>query len=351
MSDTVYYLPIPMQWVGPVLIDGDIIRSEHVELPLATFETPMWPSVNRGARAISQSGGVTVSLFDEKMTRSIVMRAPTAAEAIACSQSLQQRLPEMQQVAAQHSRFVQLIEATYHHFGNLLYIRLCYKTGDASGHNMATLASQNIQNWVLQQYTQLQYASISSNLCTDKKVSAVNGLLGRGKSLIAEAVIPQKILARYLRTDAQKMQQLHIHKNLNGSILAGSLHSANAHFANMLLGFYLATGQDGANIIEGSQGYTHVEQRAEALYFSVTLPNVIVGSVGNGKHLPDVQKNLQRLGCMVERSVGDNARRLSAIAAATVICGELSLMAAQTNPGELVASHLQIERGKNALLD
>ena len=34
-----------------------------------------------------------------------------------------------------------------------------------------------------------------------------------------------------------------------------------------------------------------------------------------------------------------------AICAATVLCGELSLRAAQTNPGELMAAHLRLERG------
>ncbi|HSX20530.1 MAG TPA: hypothetical protein VLG38_05350, partial [Gammaproteobacteria bacterium] len=41
---------------------------------------------------------------------------------------------------------------------------------------------------------------------------------------------------------------------------------------------------------------------------------------------------------------GSNARRLAIIIAATVLCGELSLLAAQTNPGELMRTHLIMER-------
>ena len=59
-----------------------------------------------------------------------------------------------------------------------------------------------------------------------------------------------------------------IKKNLLGTLAAGGIRSANAHFANMLLGFYLATGQDAANIIEGSQGIVHAEVRNDDLYFS-----------------------------------------------------------------------------------
>ena len=112
----------------------------------------------------------------------------------------------------------------------------------------------------------------------------------------------------------------------------------------MLLAFYLATGQDAANIVEGSQGFTHAEARNGDLYFSVTLPNLIVGTVGNGKDLAFVQENLRQLGCLEERMPGANARRLAIICAAAVLCGELSLMAAQTQPHELMAAHLRLER-------
>ncbi len=122
------------------------------------------------------------------------------------------------------------------------------------------------------------------------------------------------------------------------------MRSANAHFANLLLGIYLATGQDAANIVEGSQGFSHAETRPEGLYFSVTIPNIIVGTVGSGKELDFVQSNLGELGCLEERPVGENARLLAMVAAGVVLCGELSLLAAQTNPGELTRSHMALER-------
>lgn len=113
----------------------------------------------------------------------------------------------------------------------------------------------------------------------------------------------------------------------------------------MLLGLYLATGQDAANIVEGSQGISYAEVRGDNLYFSVTIPNIIVGTVGNGKNLPFAQEALERLGCLEKRPPGHNSRRLAEIAAATVLCGEINLLAAQTKPGELVRSHMALERG------
>ena len=77
----------------------------------------------------------------------------------------------------------------------------------------------------------------------------------------------------------------------------------------------------------------------------VRKSNLIVGTVGNGKGqgLETVEEHLQALGCRAERESGENARRLAAICAATVLCGELSLMAAQTNPGELMRTHILME--------
>jgi hydroxymethylglutaryl-CoA reductase (NADPH) len=209
---------------------------------------------------------------------------------------------------------------------------------------MVTKAAEAVLNWVLSKHPELSYASISGNLCTDKKASAVNGLLGRGKYMVAEIEIPGRLLRRMLRTTPEQMVALNVEKNLLGGTLAGSLRSANAHFANMLLAFYLATGQDAANIIEGSQGIVHCEARGEDLYFSCTLPNLIMGSVGSGKGNDAVEEHLRLMGCKEDGEPGENARRLAGICAGVVLCGELSLMAAQTNPGELVQTHMDLER-------
>src|SRR5699024_12454886 len=96
--------------------------------------------------------------------------------------------------------------------------------------------------------------------------------------------------------------------------------------------FYLAIGQDAANIVEGSQGITYAENRAEGLYFSTTLPHLIVGTVGNGKDLPHVDEALERLGCRDDREPGANSRRLAARMAATVLGAGASLRAEQAPP-------------------
>jgi len=336
--------PIPTQWIGPISITGDVVH-EEVSVPMATYETPLWPSTGRGARVSRKAGGIRCTLVDERMTRSVVVRAANTDVAYKAWRSIEARQDEVDQVVRSTSRFAHLLEMNRQIVGNLLFIRFECATGDASGHNMVTGAADALLAWILQEYPELEYASISGNFCTDKKVSAVNGLHGRGKYVVAEIEISRELCEQQLRTTPEKMAQLNVEKNLIGGVIAGSLRSANAHFANMLLAFYLATGQDAANIIEGSQGIVHAEARPEGLYFSCTLPNLIVGSVGSGKGNETVEDNLTRMGCRDDRDPGENARRLAVLCAATVLCGEISLLAAQTNPGELMRTHFVMERG------
>lgn len=334
---------IPMRLVGPVNIIGPEVVAE-VPLPLATYETPLWPSTHRGAKACNQAGGIKAVILDERMTRSVVFEAPGVTEALEVISSLKQHKDVMQAIIKDTSRFARFLDMHVQMVGNLIYLRFEFNTADASGHNMVTLAAERLVEWIMVRYPELLYVSISGNFCSDKKNSAVNGILGRGKYVVAEVILPVAVCRRFLKTTPDKIVQLNIKKNLVGNIIAGGVRTANAHFANMLLGFYLATGQDAANIIEGSQGMTLASMRGEDLYFSVTLPNIIVGTVGSGKTYDFVRENLRLLGCLEEREPGQNARRLAIIAACAVLCGELSLLAAQTNPGELMRSHLQLER-------
>ncbi len=338
-----YKAEIPMRRVGPIQIISAEVE-EAVWVPLATLEAPLWPSTHRGAKTCNQAGGIHAQVVREMMTRSILLEAASVKDIYQAATAILLKKEELQAIVKQTSRYAQLLDIHSQLVGSLLYLRFSFQTGDAAGHNMVTLAADRLMDWLLAQYPALRYVSISGNFCTDKKVSAVNGILGRGKYVVAEVLIPEALCRRFLKTTPEKIVQLHIKKNLMGNIVAGGLRTANAHFANMLLGFYLATGQDVANIIEGSQGMVHAEQREKELYFSVTLPNLIVGSVGSGKDLAFVRENLDILGCLKERAPGVNARRLAIIAAATVLCGELSLLAAQTNPGELMGSHLKWER-------
>ena len=340
---------IPMKIIGPIDISFDN-KLESISVPLATFESPLWPSVARGARLSRHvAGGIKVYVKSSCMSRSVAFSAQNSGIIHEVVKKLPDVFSQMQQVVSKTSSFAKLLEYHPEIIANQLFIRFKFHTGDASGHNMVTKAAEKLMDFLLEYFAglalKLEYVSISGNICTDKKVSAINSLLDRGVHVCAEIIIPKKLCEKFLKTDAEKIVDLHIRKNLLGSIVAGSVRSANAHVANILLAFYLATGQDAANIVEGSQAIDHAQIQGDNLYFSVTLPNVIVGTVGSGKNLDFVVDNLNKMGCLDKnKNSGDNKIRLASICAAAVLCSELSLLAAQTNPGELMQAHLRLER-------
>lgn len=339
---------IPTRIIGPIHFQAMYglkyqMQDLDIEVPLATFETTLFHSIARGAKLTRLVKTLQTVILSDLMTRSLLFEAPSAHKAHLFASSISASVVLFQEeVVSKQSRYAKLVRIDSKVVGSLVYLRMSYETGLASGHNMTTLASDAIASYIQKQYPEVVFLSVSGNYCVDKKVSAVNSIFGRGKSVVAEITIPRDILYQTLKTTPEKIVELNIKKNLIGSIAAGSLLSANAHYANMLLAFYLATGQDAANIVEGSQGITTCEVKNDNLVFSVSLPSIIVGTIGHGKDTADSKKHLD----ILQATGPDGSEKLAHIAAAVVLCGELSLLAALTNQGELSQSHAKIERHK-----
>ena len=68
------FATVPMQWVGPLRMIHQGV-DEEISVPLATYESPLWPSTARGARVSVLSGGIRVTVVDDRMTRSVVFEA------------------------------------------------------------------------------------------------------------------------------------------------------------------------------------------------------------------------------------------------------------------------------------
>ena len=346
MSERKTFTRVPTSWVGPLYFKAmhnkDVSISDiTLSAPLATYETTLFHSVGRGAKLTRLTKTLETTLISDYMTRSVLFEAQHPLEALQVSEFVKANVQEFQEsIVSKHSKYAKLKKIDTHIISNLLFIRFAYETGNASGHNMSTFASDAIATMLLEKFTTLRYVSLSGNYCTDKKTSSVNAILGRGKHMVASMRISREHCHEILKTTPEKIIDLNLKKNMIGSIIAGGVQSANAHFANMLIAFYIATGQDGANIVEGSQGITHTYLENDELVFSVTLPNIIVGTVGHGKNNDDANDALKIMGC----DQSDGAVRMAHIAAALVLCGELSLLSALSNPHELVKAHQTIER-------
>ncbi|MDR2794713.1 MAG: hypothetical protein LBB12_02970 [Holosporaceae bacterium] len=333
---------IPTCIIGPLKLLYDN-NPEQVSVPMATFETPLWHSTKRGALVSQKTSGIRVAPLDDAMTRSVILEANDLDGAVSGTNWIKSHQQQISDVVSSSSRFAKLNAIHVEIIGRMIYLRLSLTTGNASGHNMVTKAADFAINYIIFHCSRLKYVSISGNICTDKKVSSINGILGRGKRVSAEIFVPRDVCVSVLKTTPEQIMELNVKKNLVGSILSGGVRSANAHYANVVLAIYLATGQDSANIVEASQGVTFAEVDAdETLYFSVNLPNIIVGTVGSGKKLDFARKNLELLGCFPDDPF--SSQRLATLVAAAVLCSELSLMASLTNCGELVRVHEKLER-------
>ena len=126
-----------------------------------------------------------------------------------------------------------------------------------------------------------------------------------------------------------------------GSWIAGA-NNNGLHSANAITALFIATGQDVANVAESSAAIVYTELTEESdLYFSITLPSLIVASYGGGTGLPTQRECLEMLGCW---GVG-KVFKLAEIVAGTVLAGELSLACAISSL-EWVSSHEELGRNR-----
>jgi hydroxymethylglutaryl-CoA reductase (NADPH) len=334
---------IPVGVAGPLLVKGDYANG-YFYIPLATTEGALVASVNRGAKFITESGGARVKVLKDGMARAPLFRLPSLIDAVEFVEWVTRHFDELKKVAESTTRHGKLKEVQPFIVGNYVWLRLVFTTGDAMGMNMVTIASDAVAKYIQQHFPKARLVALSGNMCVDKKANAVNFLLGRGKTVVAEAVVKREVLER-LSITAEDVHEVNVRKNLIGSALAHS-YGFNAHFANIIAAIFIATGQDVAQVVESSMGITSTEPRDEGLYISVFLPSLEVGTVGGGTGLPTQREALALLGVAGSGNPpGTNALKFAEIIAAAVLAGELNLLIALAR-NELASAHQRLGRAK-----
>ena len=327
---------VPLGFIGPLRVDGDHAHGDFL-VPMATTEGALLATVNRGAAALTASGGARTIIIKEEMTRAPVFRVRDVRHARQVVAWVDEHFEEIRKVAESTTHHGKLLSAKAFANGRSLFIRFAYDTGDAMGMNMATIATQAASE-VIQDKTGAVLISVSGNFCVDKKPSALNYILGRGRIVLVDAVITRKVMEHKLKAEPELVAEACYRKNLVGSSMSLS-YGFNAHVANMLSAIFIATGQDPAQVVEGSMGTTTAEVVDDSLYVSLRLPSLEVGTVGGGTRLPCQSEALSMLGCLGS----GKAKKFAEIVAATCLAGELSTMAAQAK-GHLASSHKALGR-------
>ncbi len=310
---------VPIGLAGPLLVDGEHAKGEFL-VPLATAEGTLVASYNRGMKLLREAGGVKTTVLDDRMQRAPSFLFPSAREARDFGAWLRESFEPIKAAAESTTSSGRLIEIEQYPASRIVYTRFDYTTGDAAGQNMTGKATAAACKWILANYEGIEQFFLESNFATDKKHSQINMLKTRGKRVVAEAVIPDALVGRSMRSGTERMYRARQVAALGGS-MAG-VNNNGSHSANGITALFIATGQDVANVAESSAAYVYAELRPNGdYYYSITIPALIVATHGGGTGLPTQRECLELLDCYGEGKV----LKFAEIVAATVLCGEISL--------------------------
>lgn len=335
-------LRMPLGLAGPLRVNGLAAKGDYW-IPLATTEAALVASYHRGCRVITAAGGCSAMVLYESLSRApafVFERAGDACQFVVWAMA---RFDEFQKVAATTTSHGRLIDVGCTVEGNHVYLNFEFTTGDASGQNMVTLATQAICDLILAEspVPPLRYY-VESNLSGDKKASARAFTSARGKKVTAEVTLSAELISKLLHTTPEAMAD-YWRMSAIGGVLSGTL-GIQGHFANGLAALYLATGQDAACVAESATGVTRFEVNPQGgLYASVTLPGIMVGTVGGGTGLPTQKACLDLMGL----SGNGNARALAEVCAGLLLAGELSIIAA-LGAGHFSRAHRKLARTRKA---
>ncbi|AWB27281.1 hydroxymethylglutaryl-CoA reductase [Halococcoides cellulosivorans] len=323
---------VPMGVAGPVPIDGEYV-DRSVRVPLATTEGALVASINRGMAAIREADGAIARIVDSGITRAPVFTVADVSEAQQVADWVAANADRVGAAAAETDPHLDFVDLEPYVVGDSVFVRIRYDTGDAMGMNMATIGSRSAAE-LIESETPADLVAMSGNLCSDKKPAAINSVEGRGYTVAADVELDAEVVADRFGTTPAAIAEVNTRKNLVGSAKAGAL-GFNAHAANVIGAAFLALGQDEAQVVEGSNTITTVEERDGSLYVSVTLASLEVGTVGGGTGLPTQREALSVMDLAGGGDPpGTNGAALAEIIATATLAGELSLL------GALAGRHL-----------
>jgi len=330
---------VPLGFAGPLLMNGQHAQGEFY-VPLATSEGTLVASYNRGMKVMQMSGGVKCAVVGDNMQRAPVFIFEDAISARRFADWIVENTEGIRRAAEETDPFVKLKYVDYYLSNKFAFLRFNYRTGDAAGMNMVGKATFAACNWILQSCgtADIKQFYLESNFATDKKASVINIMRTRGKRVTAEAVIKRDVLMEVMDADTEALYQLYNASSI-GTLMSGA-NNNGLHSANAITAIFLATGQDVANVSESSAGILYTElTREKDLYFSITLPSLIVATCGGGTGLPTQRECLEAMDCY---GVG-KVYKFAEIVAGTVLAGEVSLASAIASL-DWVSSHDQLGR-------
>ena len=185
---------IPLGLIGPLLFIDKKNTPELVHCAVATSEGALVASMNRGAKAISESGGFEAHIVHQKMVRTPMYTFKRLSESIAFDEWIKSNFKKIKFQAQMHSNHAELLEISSVIIGKIVHLKFVYSTSDASGQNMTTSCTWNACLWIEENFeieTSIEILNfvIEGNGASDKKVSFYAMQNGRGCHVISECFL------------------------------------------------------------------------------------------------------------------------------------------------------------------
>lgn len=309
---------VPIGVAGPLRIDGEQAQGDFF-VPLATTESALVSHHARGMRLLDECGGVKTTLTSNALQRAPVFSFEDARQARAFAQWIDQHLTPIREAAERTTSVGKLQDVQSLVAGPHLYLRFRYATGDVAGHNVTLKATLAACHYIREAHPNKPPFHLSGGLEGERRQAPIHNLLGRGRRVVAEARLSAEPTQRILGVSLDELAHARELCQL-GQALSGSAHTSGS-VASTLGALFIATGQDAANVAEAHSALIYTRRLPSGdLYWSLTLPALVIGTYGGGTSLPTQREALAMLGCYGK----DKANKFAEICAAAALAGELA---------------------------
>ncbi len=330
--------------------EGDVIESgrsdEDVVVPLAHTEGGLTASVQRGAKAVAESGGFRTHVIADRITRASCFICKDSGDALVLARWVEEQVPAMREFlrasdSPELSRHAVLREAKTHVVGPMCHVLWRVTTGDAFGANMMTRNAYalNMAYVLPRAPVPIERSILEATMGGDKKPSFEYFQQGHGKTVIAETTLTEAAVERVLRTKLSDLEEL-AWAGTHGAVASG-MQSVAFTPASAIAAVFAATGQDLGLVGTSSMAHGTARRVDGGLHVAVRFPGIEVGTVGGGTTLPDPKRWLELMGCAGPGKV----YRLAQIVAATALALEISASAAMATAGSENFFRAHFERG------
>lgn len=334
---------IPVGIAGPLLFNGEKAKG-IIFAPFATTEGGLVASASRGATAISRSGGVNTRVISQHMMRVPLFVLSNLAGAFMFAQWIRDHVDEIRAQASTVSQHANLISLQPQLQGNQVHVGFHYETGDAAGQNMTTSCTWHCCQWLMQQlesYDEIQFDHfvIEANMSGDKKVNYQSFIVGRGTRVTAECLLSDIAIRDTLKVTPDKFIRTSQSWMTSGSQIG--MIGFNINVPNTIAAIFTATGQDIGCVHESSVAQLNLQRVHGGIYASMTLPALIIGTVGGGTALPRQLEMLEAMDCYGPGKVS----RFAEIIAGFCLALDLSTLSAVAS-GQFAAAHERLGRNR-----